>query len=271
MTYAQHRGLGAIPSGWDGWPLPVRVVDIRVRAASVRALVGAMSQAIQRAAPDFQVDDPTSVMSLIKGLARASVRSSVPVQAAKSALIVGMAQMDRLAVSALAAADAVLADRTNPNSAIKSQQTVDRLLLAAQALSLAEQIQGAVLRIFNALHPQTGTSGFGDVESAAYAFAIGALFGPATAGFTFVAGSLVALVLLCEEADGIVGRIASAIGESVSAIAKTVGEVVNEVARGAGRGIGDWLKYTLLGLTAVGVVYYGVPLLTSKMASSRAR
>ncbi len=132
MTYAaQLRGLGAVPAGWDGWPLPARVFDIRVRAASVRALVAGMSQAIQQAGPDFQVDDPSSVLSLISGLARASVQASVPAQAAKNVLIVGMAQMERLAVAALAAANSVLVDKNDPNTAVKSQQTTDRLLLAA--------------------------------------------------------------------------------------------------------------------------------------------
>jgi hypothetical protein len=207
----------------------------------------------------------------MQGLARSAVQTSVPVQVVQNAVLYGLAQMDRLAVAALAAVDALQGDGGKFNAAVNNAANVERLRLAAQALELAEQIQALLLRIFRVLHPQAGTSGFGDVEGAAYAMGIGLLFGIVTGGATIPIGILVALYQLFKDADGIVGAIANAIGKAVDAVVDAAGRVAKDIAGGAGRAVGDWLTYMLVGATVVGGLYYGVPYLLSKKAAGAVR
>jgi len=267
MTYAMQSSLGDLPAGWAQWPLPARVTNIRVRAAGVRALANAMGVEMRRVNPSFQVEDYDSVLSVLQGMARGAVQASVPVQIVQNAVLYGLAQMDRLAVAALAAVDALQKDGGKFNTVANSAANIERLRLAAQALDLAEQIQGLLLRIFRVLHPQAGTSGFGDVEGAAYALGIGLLFGLATGGATVPIGILVALYQLFKDADGIVGAIANAIGKAVDAVVAAAGQFAKDVAAGAGRAVGNWLTVMLIGGTVAAGLYFGVPYLMKRAAS----
>lgn len=270
MTYAIQRGLGDLPAGWATWPLPARILNIRVRAAGIRALANAMGTELRRVSPSFQPEDYNSVLGVMQGLARSAVQTSVPVQVAQNVALYAVAQMDRLAAAALVAADSVLTDKANINSFVKNADNIERLRLAAQALEMAEQIQSVLLRVFSVLRPQAGTSGFGDVEAAAYVMGVGLLFG-ALVPPALPLAALVALYQLCKDADGIVGAIAAALGKAVDRIVDGVQDVAGKMAAGAGRAIGDWLTYVLVAATVVGGLYYGVPYLLSKKAAGAVR
>lgn len=265
MTYALRHGMGAIPSGWDTWPLPARVIDIRVRAFAVQNLATALGAEIGRANPDFRAESYTTVMGILGALARGAVQSSAPVQAVQNAVLYGLAQMHRLAAAALFAADSILTDKSNPSSAVKSDDSVARLRLALQALNIAEQIQYAVLRILSALRSATGTSGFGDLEAAAYTMTMGLLFGIVTGGATIPIAALVALVQLFTEADGITG----AISRLVSRAMDTVGDAVDKVASGAAKGVTNWLTVVLIGGTILGGGYLAWNAWLAKRAAGR--
>ena len=240
--------------------MPLRVIDIRVRAGGTHALAVAMGAEIARANAAFRIESYTSTLDAVRALARNTVQVSPPVQVVQSIVLYGVGQMDRLATAALAATDAVLADRTNPNSVIVNDRNVERLRLALRAVELAEQIQTTLLRIFNAL-PQRGTSGLGglgDLERAGYIMGMGLLFGIVTGGATIPIAMLEALLDLLGGADSLVGAIQSAIGE----IVETVGAAVRKVAEGAAAGAGDaagiLVKYALIGgsVLILGVVAY---------------
>lgn len=233
--------------------MPVRVIDIRVRAGSSKALISAMGAALRPTDAASLLQPYASVVDAVQALARRAVQTSAPVQAVQNVVLFGLGQVDRLATSALAAADSVLTDKSDPNSAIKSPQSVERLRLAARAVDLAEQIQSALLRIFNAL-PRSGTSGMGDLESSAYTMGVGLLFGPVTMGASIPIAALVALTQLFGLADGIVAAIESVLGH----VMDTLQVAALNVARGAGEAAGSVLKYVLIGgsVLVLGIVAY---------------
>jgi len=263
VTYAMQRSLGDLPAGWATWPLPARILNIRVRAAGIRALANTMGVALRNADASFQPEDYDSVLGTLRGLAQRAAQTSVPVRVVQNAVLYGVAQMDRLAVSALAAADI----RQDGPTAGKTPENIERLRLAAQALETAEQVQGLLLRIFRVLHPQAGTSGFGDVEGAVFAMGMGLLFGLATGGATIPIGILVALYELFKDGDNIIGAIARAIGKAVDAVVAAAGQVAKDAAAGAGRAVGNWLTVMLIGGTVAAGLYFGVPYLMKRAAS----
>lgn len=242
----------------SGMPMNVRVIDIRVRAGGIQALAAAMGVEISRANAAFRVDPYASTLDTVRALARSAVQASPPVQVVQNLVLYGIGQMSRLAAAALVAVDAVLADRTNPNSVVVNDVNVRRLTLALQAVELAEQIQTVLLRIFNALQSSQGTSGLGDLTRAGYIMGAGFLFGIVTGGATIPIAMFLALAELLGGADTIIGAIQSAVGKTIDSVGTAVRKVVEGAAAGAGDAAGVIVKYALIigSVLVLGAVVY---------------
>lgn len=273
MTYAvQHRALGALPAEWSRLPLQAQFVDIKVRVALVRALVKAMSAEIRRVDRSVRVVSYESVLSTLQSLGRQSLSASLPVQVARGAVIYGLAQMQRLADAAEAAADSTVVNTGKfTEVVVPGARSVESLRLAAEALGTAQEIQSVVLRAIQALAlaSQAGTSGVGDLESATYALGLGLLFGVVTGGATIFPSMLVALYLLFADADNVIGNIARWLGRMPDALVDTIKDAGGKIAEGAGEAVGTWLKFVLITGTVIGGGYVAWNLWLSKRAASR--
>lgn len=271
MTYAvQHRALGALPAGWSRLPLQAQLVDIKVRAASVRALAEAMSAEIRRVDRSVRVASYESVLSTLQSLGRQSLSASLPVQVVRGAVIFGLAQMQRLAAAAEAAADSTVVNTGKfTEDVVPGARSVESLRLAAEALGTAQEIQSVVLRAIQALASQAGTSGVGGLQSATYALGVGLLFGAVTGGATVPVGMLAALYLLFADADNAIGDIARWLGRLPDALVDTIKDAGGKIAEGAGEAVGTWLKFVLIAGTVIGGGYVAWNLWLSKRAASR--
>jgi hypothetical protein len=214
-----------------------------------------MGAALRQADAASQLDPYASVLDVISSLPRRA--ATAPLQVVRNMVMYGAGQVYRLSTAALAAADSVLSDKTDPNSAIKSAESVARLRLALRAVDLAEQIQSRLLQIFNAL-PQSSTSGLGDATNAGVALGVGLLFAPISMGASIPISVLVALAELFGLADGAIDAIQSALGGVFDTVQKAARQVAEGAVAGAAAGAGFLLKYALIGgsVLILGIVAY---------------
>lgn len=269
MTYAlKGRGMGALPSGWDTWAPEARVVDIHMRASILRGNAAAMSAEVSRFdTAAVAIDAFPTVAGLVRSIAMLGAQTMPPVQVVRATVLIGIAQIDRLAQAAVAAALSTLSNKSDFSSGVRSARNDKRLHLAAEALSTAEMISTALMQIFRAIHAaQSATSGMGETEEQIFAVALGLLFAPYTGGITFYAGLLYALTDLFGLADELIAKIEVFIGHVLdSAI-----DVAKEVARPVGKAVGVWLGFVLIGGSVVAALYFGIPWLAKKAASKAA-
>lgn len=234
MTYSL-RGMGTDISSV---PLPVRVTTIRVRAAVLQSMASAMSDIARRYNAASQVSPFNTLMGNVRALAVNAAASTTPAVVAKGAIYYGIMQMTNLGAAATQAADKVLANPQDPQSAIDGARSREILRLAEQALDTGENIMSALLRVFSVIAPSRGVSGLGatEAEQILATLALGVLF---TASLGTIAIPIALVVALCNYCD---------MGDTIIAALKDIAKVV---VKPLAEAAGDWLRFVLIGGTVL--------------------